>query len=177
MNKILNKAKEIKGSVITIGFDEQSLIIKELNKNKNINELIILTNDDKKPKSKKKRSIFSGKQINIKKLYKELRRNRYDYLICNFNTIIPFLRSFVKNSIKLSDRVCLFSFETDYDLEQLKYRYARYNAKISTIKQDDRYLFCINNKDVKIGFINSLLYWFKDIAYDITELIANIMIG
>lgn len=176
MDNLIKKAEKIKGRVLVIGFKEESKIVRTLNNNKNITELVILTNDEKKPKGKKK-SFLSGKKVNIKRLYKELKKDRYDYLIYDFNCIISYLRKFIKNSIKISDNIYIYSKKMDYDIKELKYRYSRYNCVIKDIEVNENLLLEINNKNVKFNFIKSIGYYFKDMAYDIIEFIANIMIG
>lgn len=177
MKELNELGKKINGSVLTIGFDDDTLLIKRLKNNKNIKDLYTLVNlgNGKRKKSKK---LAGDKNINIKKLFKELEKRTFDYIICDFDTITPFFRSFIKNSILVANKeIFLFVQGLDYEHEQIVYRYKRYGAKIKKVEEKDNYLFKIEVNGIKVPFFKSFIYWFKDISYDFVEFIADILIG
>ncbi len=173
--------RNLKGSVLVIGFDDDSKFVKDLKSNKNLNIVYTLTSNikGKNKKTKKKKKKLNGERnIDIKKLKKEFRKQTFDYIICDFDTISPFFRSFIKNSILLAkEKVYLYIEGTDYDHDQIFYRYERYGAKVFKSGVKEEYLFEIKVNNVKVPFYKSFGYWFKDIGYDFVEFIGNILIG
>lgn len=173
--------RNLKGSVLVIGFDDDSKFVKDLKSNKNLNIVYTLTSNikGKNKKTKKKKKKLNGERnIDIKKLKKEFRKQTFDYIICDFDTITPFFRSFIKNSILLAkEKVYLYVEGTDYDHDQIFYRYERYGAKVFKSGVKEEYLFEIKVNNVKVPFYKSFGYWFKDIGYDFVEFIGNILIG
>ncbi len=173
--------RNLKGSVLVIGFDDDSKFVKDLKSNKNLNIVYTLTSNikGKNKKTKKKKKKLNGERnIDIKKLKKEFRKQTFDYIICDFDTISPFFRSFIKNSILLAkEKVYLYIEGTDYDHDQIFYRYERYGAKVFKSGVKEEYLFEIKVNNVKVPFYKSFGYWFKDIGYDFVEFIGNVLIG
>lgn len=178
MKELDELGKKLTGSVLTIGFEGNSKLVKELNKNKMIETVYTLTNDIKGKNKKKRKKKHGDKTIDIKKLKKTFKNESFDYIICDFDTITPFFRSFVNNSILLANKnVYLYVEGMDYEHEQIMYRYERYGAKIVKVGTYDYYLFDISVKEAKITFLKSFMYWFKDFCYDFIETLANILIG
>jgi|GEM_PF-3294977 len=181
MQELNEIGKKLKGSVLVIGFDDDSKIVKDLKNNKNLNIVYTLTNNTKgknKKTKKKKKKLNGERNIDIKKLKKEFKKQTFDYIICAFDTVTPFFRSFIKNSILLAkEKIYLYVEGTDYDHEQIFYRYERYGAKVFKSGVKEEYLFEIKVNNVKVPFYKSFRYWFKDIGYDFVEFIGNILIG
>ena len=97
--------KDTKGNVLTVCID--SKLIDEFYKNKNIN-LYSLTSDndrnkifgliDKKKKNNPKyMKNNKGKNINIKKLKKEINKKSVDYMFCNMDEMLRYYKYFIRN--------------------------------------------------------------------------------
>lgn len=180
MQELNGLPKKLKGSVLVIGFDDNGKLVNDLKNNNSINNVYTLNNNskEKKKKNKRKKKFIGERNIDIKKLKKEFKKQSFDYIICDFDTITPFFRSFVKNSILLaSEKVYLYVQGLDYEHEEIRYRYERYGSKVLKKGAHDEYLFEINVTKIKISFFKSFRYWLKDIRYDFVEFIANILIG
>lgn len=176
-NELVNIVKKLEGKILLIGFSEDDKVTKALdNNNKKYTLFSHLTNKTKKQKGKKK--ILGNKTINIKKLYKELGKEKYDYLVCEFELIKPYFNNFIKNSYKLTNREIYFLINDElYDYEELVKRYSRYNAKCSSKGSKDEYIITIDVEGMKYNIFKAFLYSFRDVGYNIAEFIANVIIS
>lgn len=174
-SELLKMIKDIKGTVLVIGFDETNKIFNSLNSNKNITEVLSLTNEGKE---KGKRKMFGEKKINIKKLKRYFGEKKFSYLICNFEIIRPFFKSFVFNSILLNDEKLYFYLRnSDYEVDEIIARYERYGGVSKSIGNSSEKLVIIDNKNSKVKFIKRLIYFIRDTWHDLIELIATILIS
>ena len=181
MEKLEKVLKKLKGSILIIGYDDNDKMVKELRENKDIIQLYTLNNKRSNSvfsKNSKKKRLNKSKTISIKKLKKELKKDKFDYILCNFEVILPFFRSFVKNSILVADKnIFMYVSNDDYDYEEISKRYTRYGCEVVKTFVKTEALFEIKTENIKIPFIKKFLYWFRDVFYDIVEFVGNIMIG
>lgn len=165
---MLNKElKKISGSVLGIGLDEKAQNI--LDKNKNVVECFLLNSNSTGNSKTKGRT----KTINIKKIRKTFRKKSFDYIIGNFEELKPYLRSFIKNSIYLNKGKIYFYNITDFELEELENRYKRYNSKIDISKD----LAIIDNSNAKTNILKNIIYYTRDLTYDIIDYIGKILVN
>lgn len=165
---MLNKElKKISGSVLGIGLDEKAQNI--LDKNKNVVECFLLNSNSTGNSKTKGRT----KTINIKKIRKTFRKKSFDYIIGNFEELKPYLRSFIKNSIYLNKGKIYFYNITDFELEELENRYKRYNSKIDISKD----LVIIDNNNAKTNILKNIVYYTRDLTYDIIDYIGKILVN
>lgn len=165
---MLNKElKKISGSVLGIGLDEKAQNI--LDKNKNVVECFLLNSNSTGNSKTKGRT----KTINIKKIRKIFRKKSFDYIIGNFEELKPYLRSFIKNSIYLNKGKIYFYNITDFELEELENRYKRYNSKIDINKD----LVIIDNSNAKTNVLKNIIYYTRDLTYDIIDYIGKILVN
>lgn len=165
---MLNKElKKISGSVLGIGLDEKDQNI--LDKNKNVVECFLLNSNSTGNSKTKGRT----KTINIKKIRKTFRKKSFDYIIGNFEELKPYLRSFIKNSIYLNKGKIYFYNITDFELEELENRYKRYNSKIDISKD----LVIIDNSNAKTNILKNIIYYTRDLIYDIIDYIGKILVN
>ena len=165
---MLNKElKKISGSVLGIGLDEGMQNI--LDKNKNVVECFLLNSNSTGNSKTKGRT----KTINIKKIRKTFRKKSFDYIIGNFEELKPYLRSFIKNSIYLNKGKIYFYNITDFELEELENRYKRYNSKIDINKD----LVIIDNSNAKTNILKNIVYYTRDLTYDIIDYIGKIFVN
>ena len=76
MQELNEIGKSLRGSVLVIGFSDDSKLVKDLKNNKNLDIVYTLTSNvkGKKKKNKKKKKKLNGERnIDIKKLKKELK--------------------------------------------------------------------------------------------------------
>ncbi len=161
--------KKLKGSILSIGLDEKQLLI--LEENPKVTECYSL-NSKNKVKSKGSSKGYA-KTINIKKIKRIFKKKRFDYIICNFEQLQPYLRSFIKNSIYLNRKIMYFYNIKDFDLEELEKRYIRYNSKVK-MKKD---LIIIDNSKSKTNIFKNIGYYFHDLLYDTIEYISKILVN
>ncbi|HPF82987.1 MAG TPA: hypothetical protein PLV83_02305 [Bacilli bacterium] len=179
INELIKIAKSLDGTVLTLGFETDSKLIKTIENNKKITFYSCLTDLDKKKKDKKeKKKFFSNNTIDKKKLYKSLKKQKYDYLLCDFNLIKPFFNNFIKNSNKLTNKKIYFILDNKvYDYEEIEKRYNRYNASSIAKGSNDSYLIEIDVAIMKMTLFKRFIYSFRDTFYNIVEFIASVIIS
>lgn len=130
--KLLQIINSLEGSLLGIGF-EDDLLLDAIENNNNIYSCYLLTK--KNPSSKKFNMTKKGrnKKINIKKIKKQFKKKSLDTIICNYETIKPFYRSFIPNSIYLN-KGTLYIYGNKEDLQKIKPKYQRYTSLIKIDK-------------------------------------------
>ena len=173
LNKII---KDLSGNVLIIGYKEEDDILKQIDKNKNIKSLTHLSNDLKDKKGKRK--LFGNKKISIKKMYKDLKKEKFDYILVELEVVKKYLDSFIYNSSKLTNNMIYFILDDDlYDYKELMYRYKRYNAETNYKEFNEEYIVSINLNNIKLKLYKRIIFRIRDIIYDILEFIASIIIA
>lgn len=162
-----NKLKKIEGTVLAIGLDEKLLDV--LEKNNKIEECYLLnsganSNDGRKGYSK---------TINIRKIKRIFRKKSFDYIICNFEQLKPYLRSFIKNSIYLNRKTIYFYNIEDFDLDELQKRYERYESVFEVKKE----IATIDNSKARTNRFKNVWYYLRDLGYDTLEYISKILVN
>ncbi len=169
--------KAFEGNVLIIGFSKTSNELKEIDKNKKIVDYTHLSNENGTD-SKGKRKLFGNKTISIKKMYKDLKKEKYDYILVEFEIIKKYLDSFIYNSYKLAKKKIYFILNDEtYNYEELMYRYKRYNANPSSISYKNDYIITIELQNMKMNLYKRILYRIRDVFYDMLELIVSIIIS
>ena len=170
--------KTFSGNVLIIGFKEDGEVLKQIEKNKNITSETHLF-DDKNTKNKKgKRKIFGNKKVNIKKMYKDLKKEKFDYIIVELDVVKKYLDSFIYNSYKLTNNKILFILDDElYDYNELMYRYKRYNANVQSKGFKEEYIVSVELNNMKMKLYKRILFRIRDIFYDLLEFIASIIIA
>ena len=100
-NELLKIIKKIKGSLLGIGMTE-SILLDAIEENDNIDTCYILSNVSLTGKKFNMIKKGRNKKINIKKLKKKFKKKSLDTVICNYDIIKQFYRSFVPNSIYIN---------------------------------------------------------------------------
>ena len=182
--------KKSSGNVFTVCLDD--LLISRFDNKKNIN-LYSLTSNIKNmnieetriiglfAKSKKDKPKYKknneGKDINIKKLRKEINKKSVDYLFCNMNEIFTYYKYFIKDSIYMSRNKIYLYFNNEIDKNFLISKYNRYNVEIKEIKYKNGYILEIDSNKAKNNFVKDKIYFIKDTLYNIGDFIGNLMIS
>lgn len=176
MNKKLTEIiNNLKGSLLGIGLNDDTLL-DAIEKNDSIYTCYLLTNISKTGKKFSMTKRGKNKKINIKKIKKYFKKKSLNIIVCNFDIIKKFQRSFVPNSVYLNNGT-LYVYGQKEELENLKLKYQRYTKDISIEKADDFYIMKINNQNTKNNFFKDTFFKIKDFGSDVIELITDILIN
>ena len=158
-------------------FDKKNNInLYSLTSNININVATRLISNRKKEKTKYKKNN-KGKDINIKKLRKEINKNSVDYMFCNMNEMYSYYKYFIKDSIYMSNGKIYLYFDENIDKDFIISKYKRYNVNIKETKYKNGYLLEIDASKAKNTFFKDKIYFIKDTLYNLAEFIGNLMIS
>lgn len=183
--KIEELIKKTNGNVLAICLEEK--LMNELEKKNNINLYSLTSNNEsnivtrlvsKKKKDKPKyKKNNKGKNINIKKLRKEINKKSADYIFCNMNEMMNYYKYFIKDSIYMCNNKIYIYFDKKIDKEFIIDRYKRYNVSIKETEYKNGYLLEIDSTKSKNNFIKDKIYFIKDTMYNIAEFIGNLLIS
>ena len=174
--KIIKEIKTMKGSLLGIGIDDNSML-DAIENNEKIDLCYILSNGGR-AENKKFKLFKKGrtKKINIKKLKKHFRKKSLDNVLCDYKVIKKFYKSFVPNSIYINKGKLLI-YGNIKELEKIKEKYERYTDDIKIEKTNKSFLLIINNKNAKTNIIKTNYYKIKDTLNDgldyLTDFLTN----
>ena len=177
--------KQCKGNIFTVCLDDK--LMSEFDKKNNINlysltsnntanSVIGLVSKKKKDKPKYKKNN-KGKDINIKKIRKEINKKSVDYMFCNMNEVYSYYKYFIKDSIYMSNGKIYIYFNNEINKDFIIEKYKRYTSSIKETKYKNGYLLEIDVGNAKNNFLKDILYFIKDTMYNLAELIGNLMIS
>ncbi len=176
MNKqILEIIENLKGSLLGIGLSDEN-ILDAIEDNENIKTCYLLNNLSLTGKRFSITKHGKNKKINIKKIKKQFKKKSLDNIICNFNIIKQFYRSFVPNSIYLCNKT-IYIYGSKEELKKLKTKYQRYTDKIEIKENENNYIMKIDVENAKNNFFKDASYKITDFASDATDLITDILIN
>ena len=96
----------------------------------------------------------------------------------DINTLKKYFNSFIKNSINLNNNtIYLFGKNSDYEIDELIYRYKRYGIKVTVKSNEEYFLLQINVDDIKTKFLKNCQYRMRDNMYNIGEYISQVLIN
>ncbi len=176
MNKqVLEIIEKIKGSLLGIGLEDETLL-DAIEENENIKTCYLLSNLSLTGKRFSITKHGKSKKINIKKIKKQFKKKSLDNIICNFDIIKQFYRSFIPNSIYLCNKT-IYIYGKKQDLEKIKPKYQRYTNKIVIEESENDSVMKINVQNTKSHFFKDASYKIVDFASDSIELITDILIN
>ena len=176
MNKqILEIIKSIKGSLLGIGLNDSELL-DAIENNDNIHTCYILSSTSLTSKKFNMSKRGKNKKINIKKIKKHFKKKSLDTVICNYETIKQFQKSFVPNSVYLNKGI-LYIYGEDEEINNLKLKYERYTNDIEITKYKNQVIMKVNNKNTKNNFFKDNGYKIKDFFSETIEIITDILIN
>lgn len=176
MNEELKKiVKKLEGSLLTIGINEEN-ILDEIEKNDNIHTCYTLTNISLTGKKYNMVRKGRNKKVNIKKIKKVFKKKKLDNVICNYDTIKQFYRSFIPQSIYIN-KGKLYIYGNKKDLDILKSKYERYTKDIKIKEKGNNFILIINNENTKNNFFKDLGYRLIDFKNDALDLITDLLIN
>lgn len=175
MSKLEYEIKNLKGFVLGVGYLKDK-ILKEMEKNDYI-EVDLLTNDSPFISKKNINAIpkkQKGKKVSIKKIKKIFKKKRPDYIICNIDDVLSYLRYFVKDSLYITNNtIYIYSDSKNINLDDIYKRYKRY---IDSIDNKDGYII-INTLNYKNKALKNIKYFVVDTLNIIYDFIGNILTG
>ena len=157
------------GFVLAIGTDEK--LGKKLENNELITKCDVLNGFSKNNKKGKREKI---KTINIKKIRKIYKKKKVDYIICNYEQISKYLKTFIKDSVFINKTKLYFYGDVDKNVIK---KYQRYNADISIKEYKKTSIIEIDNTNSKTDFIKDLKYRIIDGFNSAIEFIGDILMG
>lgn len=168
-NYINNVIKDLEGSLIGIGIEEEKTInLIDKNKNITICNLLDCFNPDSDESGKLKK-------IGVRKLRKKFKKNRTNYMICNIEKIDKFKEKFVYDSIYICNKDIYLYDKNDNNLDSVIRRYNKY-SHIETIKCTDGIILKIT-KTKEITKINEFINNIKNTIINIIDIISNLLVN
>ena len=173
-DKILSQIKKMNGSLLGIGIDDEEML-NAIEENDKIDLCYILSNNGS-PSNKKFKIFERGRQkkINIKKLKKHFRKKSIDNILCDYNTVKKFLRSFIPGSVYIN-KGYLYIYGNERELDNLKEKYQRYTSDIKLIKKDKTFMLIINNQNAKSNILKDNVYKVKDLSSDMLDILTDLL--
>lgn len=170
----VKEIRKMQGSLIAFGLTND-ILKQEIEKNNNINTCYLL--DSTSNFNKKKLTIFNrGKTVNIKKIKRVFKKKRIDNVIANYQTIKPFLKTFIRDSVYINkNKLYIYGAEEDY--EDLIQRYKRYTSEIEVKKEKDYFIIIIDNNNTTNNKIKDIIYWWKDTFTSIADFLTVILVN
>lgn len=176
ISELRNICKDFSGSVLTIGVDYPT-VNQVLEKNDKINKNFSMSFNGKK-RTRKYEKGSRGKIVSIKKIRKIFKQKRIDYILCNIEDIGKFLRTFIRDSVYINkNKLYIYGYKKDIDLELIEERYGRYNTKIEILEIDNQLLIIIDNTNSKNNKFKDFFYNISDIGYSLVNVIGDILIS
>lgn len=170
VNNYLNKIlKEMEGNLLGIGIDNQQML-NTISKNKNILVCNLLDSVSKgigKGKNQKK--------VKVSKLRKKFKKKKNDYMIINLDTIRPFIKKIVSDSIYLN-RKYLYIYDRNLtSLDNIKKYYSRYDKTLEEIKCSDGIILKIYT-NCNTNFLKEFIFKILNFIYDIFNFITELLL-
>lgn len=172
---LLTKIKSMQGSLIGIGIESEK-IKKAIQNNNGIETCYLLEETSSNFNKKKLKLKEKGRTINIKKIRKTFKKKRIDNVICNYQTVKPFLKTFVRDSVYIN-KGYLFIYGTKEELEDLKNRYQRYTTNIQLTEEKDSAVLIIDNRNTKNNRLKDMGFWWKDTGTSIADFLTLILVN
>ena len=168
-NELTNYIKNMKGSVLGFNIDDDKLI-NELNKNSNIIECNLLSDKNSATKGKGKSKI-----VNIRKIKKQFKKKKIDYIISDIEAIDSYLKTFVKDSIYINRNMIYIYTNKDYDYTNIVSKYKRYKIDIKVNECSDGYIIILNIGNKKTNYFKDKGYYIIDTLINLVDLIGDVM--
>lgn len=170
--QLLKQIYNTQGSILGIGLQDVALV-KAIDKNKKITYCDLLLSADIDDDSE---SGTLGKTIKMKKLRKYYCHQKLEKTFVNYETIIPYRYSFLKNSVDITNNQIVF-YTKDYkdDLKNYVERYKRYQVDYKVIEANDGVIYIISMKNKKKIGLKYYLYQIKDRLVDLSDFLGDIL--
>lgn len=167
--ELANYIKTMSGNVLGFNIDDDKLI-NELNRNNNIIECNLLSDKNSNIKGKGKSKI-----VNIKKIKKQFKKKKIDYIISDVEAIDSYLKTFIKDSIYINKNMIYIYTIKGYDYTNIVNRYKRYKIDIKINECSDGYIIVLNVGNKKTNYFKDKWYYIIDTLVNFVDLIGDVM--
>lgn len=175
MKKIKEILKQVEGDVLAIGLTPEEEEF--LSKNKKITDMATLHNknnllfDRVKMKQKSK-----DKNISIRKLRKNFKKNRVYDTICNIDDVQSYFKYIIKDTVYFTKHKIYLYWNNDETIEELlQKRYHRYKVNIMKERKEEKTFFTIEVLDKKKNKWKDFFFFIGDTFYNGIELLRNFL--
>ncbi len=171
---LLKIIRKLEGKLVVIGSINDELL-EAIDQNKKIvdSDLLIENNLIKKAQ---KNSIIN-KTIYIKNLKKFYHKNKVDYIIANYESILPKMNYFITTSVYINKReIYLFSYN-DIDIEFVAKQFNYFSAETSVIEVSDGCLIKIITSEASSNRAQNIVYYIYYYFYKLFEYISNFLVS
>lgn len=170
-NELVKIISGMDGIVLAIGVND--LLVESLEKNEKIINCDVLNHVTSKEQLHEEKAK-KQKTINIKKLRKIYKKKKVDYIICEYDQMNKYLKTFIKDSVYINKTKLYFYGKVNTD--SLK-KYERYNCKIEIKKFNKNYIVEIDNSNSKTNVLKDFVYKLVDGFTSLIEIIGDILMG
>ena len=168
--------KGLKGNIMALGLDSK-LVLEEIEKNKQIENYLLLDCIEVMPIDGKKRR---NKKIPLKKLRKKVGKKRIDTVICRLSSIDKYFKYFIRDSIYMTKHEIIYYGKTDeltIDKEEFIKRYQRYkNVDVKFHNTKDGMMIYVKVNGAKNHMILDLFYFVRDSFYNAVQLFGDYLV-
>lgn len=168
-DELVNYIKKMNGSVLGFNIDDDKLI-NVIDKNSNIIECNLLSDKEGITKCKGKAKI-----VNIRKIKKQFKKKKIDYIISDVEAIERYLKTFVKDSIYINRNTIYIYTNKDYDYTNIISKYKRYKIDIKVDECNDGYIIIVKVGNKKTNYFKDKIYYIIDTLINLVDLIGDIM--
>ena len=173
--ELLKIIKGMKGRLLGIGMDSERLKEGILKNSQIVSCTLLELNQKKTGKVFLKEKTEKLEKISIKKIQKHFKKKQIEYMICNIEDIKGFLKTFLRDSIDITNQKIYFYGRMD--TEEIIRRYKRYGVSIEEKKYQDGSLLIVDVFDITTHFWRNKGYYFLDSFSDLRNWIADILMN
>lgn len=158
------------GFVLAIGLDDK--LAEKIESNELITKCDILNYIPKKNSDSRKKEKL--KTINIKKIRKIYKKKNVDYIICNYDHVSKFLKTFIKDSVYINKSKLYFYGNVDKDIIK---KYERYDTTIVVKDYKETCIVEIDNTKAKNNVFKEFKYKIIDGFNSFIEFVGDVLMG
>ena len=173
--RIISEIKSMEGNLIGIGTDDADMLA-AIENNDDIDLCYILSNGGSGNKRFKLFKKGRSKKVNIKKLSKYFRLRSIDNILCDYDTVKKYIRSFIGESIYII-RGYIYLYGNIKDLGDLDSKYKRYTDDVKIIKNNRSFLLIVDGSKTKINIFKNGLYKIKDFLIYVIDKVTDLLIN
>lgn len=174
-NYLTKEIKNMEGTTLGIGIDNEK-IKSAIKNNDKITTCYLLEENPSKLNKKKMKLFEKSRTVNIKKIRKTFKKKRINNLICNYKTIKPFLKTFVRDSVYINKNN-IYIYGTNEDYNELTKKYKRYTNNIKIEKQKESFVIIIDSTDIQNKKSQDIKYWWIDTFANIADTLTAILVN
>ncbi len=165
----------MQGTVLGIG-NLSAKITAAIEKNEHILNCYLLEVPSRGLRKKKLKLRQRSKTVNIKKIRKVFKKKRIDNIICHYETIKDFLKTFIRDSVYIT-KGTIYIYGEKADLEKLIKRYNRYTQNIEVQEKEDVFVLTIDIQNAQNHKFKDMAYWWADTLEAFVDFMTIILVN